>query len=369
MNDFFKNYKNRINELKRLDINEENTKSNLIELLLEFLGWNIHDFMEVEKEKQVISKNFVDYALKIDGISKLYIEAKKINDNLTDIRNISKAISYTNDDGIEWCLMTNGDILNLYKTREQGDLNNKLVLDIKISTDSNIEYLEYFKKENIENDILEIGINDFLITNKVSQALDKIHKNLDDGFLTQIQIYVPNLTKDQIKKGLENIEYSFSNKCKPNKIVKPKSFVSYWLTPIKSDADDSETIEEALHRLLVKYKVYAYGDRTPGRKTIKPRDKICFYATGKGVMADATVTSFPEKRMQEGIKDIQKYPWIFDLKDSCLYLENPIIINAEIRTRLGAFKDKDPYESNWAWFVQGTKKISEHDFEILTKHK
>lgn len=367
MHKFIQKHKNKISELKHLDVNEANTKSNLIEPLLVFLGWDIHDFMEVEKEKQVISKNFVDYALKIDGISKLYIEAKKINDELTDIRNISKAISYTNDDGIEWCLMTNGNLLKLYKTRESGDLNNKLVLEINISEDHNIGFLEYFKRENIEKDVLESEFNEFLNTKKVIEALSGIYKNPSDEFLNEIQIHLPKLTADQIKKSLGNIDYSFISKIKPRRLEKPiKTAISYWLTSIKSDANEDETVQEALYRLLIKHKVYAYGERTPGRKTIKPEDKLCFYATGKGVMADATVGSNPEKRMHEGIRDIEMYPWIFDLKDPNRYFDKPIIIDAELRAKLDAFNDKDPNESNWAWFVQSTKKISKHDFKLLT---
>ena len=73
--------------------------------------------------------------------------------------------------------------------------------------------------------------------------------------------------------------------------------------------------------------------------------------------------------VHQGIKDIESYPWIFDLKDPNLYFENPTILDAEFRAKLDAFKDKDPNEPNWAWFVQSTKKISKHDFEILTKSK
>lgn len=246
MNDFIEDHKKKIFELKNSDVNEAVTRSNLIDPLLKFLGWDIHDFMEVEQEKQVISRNVVDYALKIDGISKLYIEAKKINDDLTDIRNISKAISYTNDDGIEWCLITNGDKLNLYQTRKPGNLNEKLVLGIQISTNKNLEFLEYFKKENIVNDILETEIKDYIYINKIIKALNQIFEKQDDTFLTEIQKIAPDLTNDQIKKVLQKIKPSFTIL---HKIKEPKKVgtITYWMTPIKSDANDGETVEEALN--------------------------------------------------------------------------------------------------------------------------
>jgi len=66
------------------------------------------------------------------------------------------------------------------------------------------------------------------------------------------------------------------------------------------------------------------------------------------------------------IKDPEKYPWIFSLKDAKINSENPIVINASIRAKLNAFKDKDPTTTIWSWFVQCTRKITENDFKILT---
>ena len=57
-----------------------------------------------------------------------------------------------------------------------------------------------------------------------------------------------------------------------------KEEVVYWLTPIRARED--ETFEEAFERLLAKNKIYAFGERTPGRNEIKLGDKICFYASG-----------------------------------------------------------------------------------------
>jgi hypothetical protein len=143
-----------------------------------------------------------------------------------------------------------------------------------------------------------------------------------------------------------------------------KKEVVYWLTPIKARED--ETFEEAFERLLVKNKIYAFGERTPGRNEIKLGDKICFYASGKGVMAYATVASNPIKKLHNAIKEPEKYPWIFQLKEPKIDFGNPIVINANIRSKLDAFKDKDPNTTIWSWFVQSTKKITENDFKILT---
>lgn len=219
MDDFIKEHKEKIQNLKKLDANEANTKSNLIEPLLEFLNWDIHNIMEVYMEKKVISGNFVDYALKIEGIYKIYIEAKKINDNLSNLKDISKAVSYANDDGIDWCLITNGEKLNLYKAREPGDLNNKLVLEINISNDKNLEFLEFFKKERIRKDIFSTELNEIININKIIKTLESIFSNLSDEFIEYLHRKITSLTKSQIKEALKNIDAEFINTVLPKEIT------------------------------------------------------------------------------------------------------------------------------------------------------
>jgi len=140
--------------------------------------------------------------------------------------------------------------------------------------------------------------------------------------------------------------------------------VAYWLTPVKSH--EEETAEECISILVGEERIYAFGERNPGRKDIKPGDRICFYATGKGVVADARVVSRPERNPHPKVYHPEKYPWVFRLGNATFYIDEPIVIDAEVRTRLDAFQDRDPNRP-WAWFVQATRKISEHDFSILTR--
>jgi len=148
--------------------------------------------------------------------------------------------------------------------------------------------------------------------------------------------------------------------------VEPEGEISYWLTPVKSD--EYATAEETVKTLVSEERIYAFGERTPGRKHLKPGDWICFYATGKGVIAHAQVMSRPERKTHPKVHEAEKYPWMFKVGKSALYLEEPIIIDAELRSRLEAFRGRD-LNKPWAWFVQATRKVSNHDFDILTKRK
>jgi hypothetical protein len=140
--------------------------------------------------------------------------------------------------------------------------------------------------------------------------------------------------------------------------------VAHWLTPVKSYPE--ETAEECIHVLVGENQIYAFGDRTPGRKHLKPGDWICFYASGKGVVAHAKVVSSPEKKPHHRVRHSERYPWVFRLDETKLYLDEPIVIDAALRSRLNAFQGRDLNKA-WAWFVQATRKITEHDFRILTQ--
>jgi len=138
----------------------------------------------------------------------------------------------------------------------------------------------------------------------------------------------------------------------------------YWLTPVRGDED--ETAIDCIQNLVVKYGIYAFGERTPGRRHIKQGDWICFYANAKGVVAHASVSTAPENKPDQRVRHPQDYPYTLHVQDQRFYAENPVVVDATVRQRLDAFRGRDP-DKSWAWFVQATRKITEHDFRVLTR--
>ena len=74
--------------------NEANTKALLIEPMLAALGWNPVDLDSVEREVKVYEGTFLDYALKLHGTPRVYVEAKGLNENLEDKKFIAQAVNY-----------------------------------------------------------------------------------------------------------------------------------------------------------------------------------------------------------------------------------------------------------------------------------
>ena len=144
----------------------------------------------------------------------------------------------------------------------------------------------------------------------------------------------------------------------------PKEGNAFWLTPVRSD--DVETAEDVIANLVGKEHIYAFGERTPGRKRLNIGDWICFYATGKGIIAHAKVASKPEYKLHPKVRHPEKYPWVFKVENVSLYLDSPVAADAETRSHLEAFRGRE-LNTSWAWFVRATHTLSANDFRILTR--
>ena len=137
-----------------------------------------------------------------------------------------------------------------------------------------------------------------------------------------------------------------------------------WLSPVRSE--DNETAEECIKRLVGDGHYYAFGERAPGRQNMKEGDHIAFYATTKGVVADATLSSAPQRKPRPDGSTDEAYPWVCSLKDVRLYIDAPVAIDAKLRLQLDAFQGRNS-ELPWSWFVKATHKVNSHDFGLLTR--
>jgi hypothetical protein len=95
---------------------------------------------------------------------------------------------------------------------------------------------------------------------------------------------------------------------------------------------------------------------------------MCFYATGTGVLGHARVVSTPKEMQHPAVRQGERYCWVFHVDRAEFYPESPVVIDGALRSLLEAFEGRDP-ERSWAWFVQGTHKVREHDFRVLTRQQ
>ena len=101
--------------------NEEATKKDFILPLFKMIGWDVDNSNEVNPEDNV-SRKRVDYAFKIDGIPKFYLEAKPLDENLDGYREqngikttfAQQSVNYAYYKGCIWAILTNFSEIRIY---------------------------------------------------------------------------------------------------------------------------------------------------------------------------------------------------------------------------------------------------------------
>jgi len=98
--------------------NEAATRQEFILPLFDALGWSIRDTREVSPEEQV-SRGFVDFAFRIQGIPRFFLETKKIPANLDDPRWARQAINYSWLKGVTWAVLSDFEGLKIFNAEWQ----------------------------------------------------------------------------------------------------------------------------------------------------------------------------------------------------------------------------------------------------------
>jgi hypothetical protein len=167
---------------RREDPKEYPTRTIFIDPLLYALGWDVRDPDEVQLEYPTIDGKSVDYAPKVNRRPVLFMEAKALNDPLTDVKAITQVVGYAANAGVEWCILTNGVTYKVYRSTEKAEAPDKLLFEVSIdpkesggrSVQQVAEQFHRFSREAMERGVLdEIGEQVFT-TGKVRKALDKL---------------------------------------------------------------------------------------------------------------------------------------------------------------------------------------------------
>jgi hypothetical protein len=137
---------------------------------------------------------------------------------------------------------------------------------------------------------------------------------------------------------------------------------AYYLLPA-ADSEDGTPVIDNLHRWLDKG-LWGLGQRTGYRKNFAVGDCLCFYAVRIGIVVKCVIASpFFELSRKENPSTVQ-VPYAIRLRE-VRWLKKPVELTVEVRRQLSAFQGRDP-SKGWAWFVQGTSKLTENDFNLLT---
>jgi len=186
-------------------MSEANTISQLIEPLLEILGWDTRNLDEVEKEYPVLGgkgAEFVDIALKINNTPKVFIEAKSLATDLKD-HLVQQLLNYALLGNVNWCILTNGRELRVYNAFWKViGIEQRLFLRLTIN-----EYKEKFEK-------LQSLSKESILNNRLDKEAEQVYakrmilewfKQNESSVLSDIAKLDPSLAKETIKEILSKI--------------------------------------------------------------------------------------------------------------------------------------------------------------------
>ena len=129
---------------------EAATKQIVLLRILSLLGWDIYNIDEVMPEYAVGSQR-VDYALRHSNANKVFIEVKKVGEDLE--RHQEQLLNYSFKEGVSLAILTNGISWRFYLPLHEGSWEQRKFYTVEIydqnSEDIVGKFLDYLAKENV----------------------------------------------------------------------------------------------------------------------------------------------------------------------------------------------------------------------------
>ncbi len=158
---------------------EQSVRDQLINPILKALGWDTSEPDFVHANVTNDDGKIPDYTLLKGGAKKLILEAKKLSRNLDDGKVIRQLADYCYPHGIEFGILTDGVVWQLFNTFEKNP-NNRIVWTVDISQCEDQELLKlemlcYEKIENLEDELNQTKVlTDYF--NSIFQTKDSFLK-------------------------------------------------------------------------------------------------------------------------------------------------------------------------------------------------
>ncbi|MBM4284024.1 MAG: hypothetical protein FJ128_02075 [Deltaproteobacteria bacterium] len=209
----------KIEDYRKRNLNEASTKNGFIEPLFKVIGWDFADVDSVEPEFPVFLEGEnkpVDYALKFERKPCLFLEAKRINENIDVAKKdgMKKAVQ----EKVPWVIATNGDSIAVLMIDESIPEEEREVFQVTLSDSVHeeqtlsqfIAYLQLLTPEAIQSGVLrrfaEQKLKETRVTNVLKNTLysDEFRTLLQENFSESYPD--DNLDQDVLDKIMEKIK-------------------------------------------------------------------------------------------------------------------------------------------------------------------
>ncbi|MBU4501745.1 MAG: hypothetical protein KKA79_04080 [Nanoarchaeota archaeon] len=285
-----------------ISFDEAATKQAVILKLLSILGWDTFNIEEVKPEYSVGGKS-VDYSLRTAGVNKVFLEVKRIREDLE--KHQEQLLGYSFKEGVKLAVLTNGVTWWFYLPLYEGNWEQRRFYTIDIlqqePDEASSKFIDFLCKDNI-------------VTGKAIQNAEEIHKSRKKQ--TIIKNVLPEAWNKIIFEGNELminlITETIEKLCgyKPDSEV-VKQFLSEYRDqlfiseppPSKASTSNSSPIRE-----MDKHPRMTKGERTPRPEFRIPILEALIELGGKGKVDE--ILKKVEIKMKKSLKpvDYEKLP-------------------------------------------------------------
>ena len=191
----------------RKKYNEANTRKNFILPLFEILGWDTRG-EDVSEEERASGKR-VDYAFKINGITRFFLEAKPFSVNLNESRWAEQAIWYAYHKSVPWVVLTDFESIKVFNAEwDEQDIERSLVFEIPYKDYLTNDKLWLLSRPSIEKGELdEYAEKEFKKPKRVAVDKQLVADLLRwrDKFYDDFSGYNPLIDKKKIAENVQKV--------------------------------------------------------------------------------------------------------------------------------------------------------------------
>jgi len=150
-----RSYKRKYLKKEHAELDESATR-----IMINSFLTSVLDYVELEeiKTEYTIKGTYADYVIQIGNTRHVIVEVKAINLNLSE-KHIRQATNYAANEGIDWVLLTNGRVFNLYRVIFARPVSSKLIFSLDLSNPVDFKKcpkeFQYLHKKSVSRGKLE----------------------------------------------------------------------------------------------------------------------------------------------------------------------------------------------------------------------
>lgn len=206
-------------------LDEASTKQGVVLRLLSILGWDTFDIEEVKPEYSVSGRR-VDYSLRIHRINKVFIEVKKVGEELE--RHQEQLLNYSFQEGVKLAVLNNGITWWFYLPLHEGSWDQRKFYTI---------------------DILQQELDD--VANKFESLLSRSNVESGNSIVNAEELYKSRQKKNILRMNLPKAWNKIISE--PDELL--IDLINENLEKISGFKADNDQIEQFLSKYYIQFQV------------------------------------------------------------------------------------------------------------------